>query len=90
MFIQTRSSFLFPFHSADEANALKLWQTNDEVSLKQLLDFFKRICKETHLAHLVFATSEYFLIHGCNQVGIIHVFIIPKNAVFTLRLVQDR
>jgi hypothetical protein len=60
MFIQTRSSFLFPFHSADEANALKLWQANDEVSLKQLLDFFKRICKETHLAHLVFATSEYF------------------------------
>ncbi|KAH7615674.1 hypothetical protein NADE_007528 [Nannochloris sp. 'desiccata'] len=53
----------------DEVNALILWKRKDAVALKQLLDFIKRSCKEEHLAHVILATSEVFLVSWLESQG---------------------
>ncbi|KAL4524542.1 hypothetical protein Ndes2526A_g06662 [Nannochloris sp. 'desiccata'] len=58
-----------PIIVIDEANALTLWKRKDAVALKQLLEFFKRSCKEIHTAHIVLATSEFFLVSWLESQG---------------------
>ena len=55
--------FLFPpFHAADEVNVLRQWKAKDKDALKNLLDFLKRICKEKERAHIVLASSDFFMV----------------------------
>ncbi|KAG7667025.1 hypothetical protein KSW81_000773 [Nannochloris sp. 'desiccata'] len=53
----------------DEVNALTLWKRKDAVALKQLIEFLKRSCKEEHLAHVVLASSEFFMISWLQNQG---------------------
>ena len=48
---------------ADEANELMDWKDPDasEKSLKELLNFFVAISKQKSLAHVILATSDFFL-----------------------------
>jgi hypothetical protein len=50
--------------AADEANELMNWreQGGGDFSLRKLLAFFVMITKEKQLAHVVLATSDYFLV----------------------------
>ncbi|KAG7667229.1 hypothetical protein KSW81_000964 [Nannochloris sp. 'desiccata'] len=59
-----------PIIVIDEVNALKLWRTKDEVALKQLLEFLKRICKEKELSHIVFSSSDFFMVSWLSQKGL--------------------
>jgi hypothetical protein len=48
--------------AADEANKLMRWREEDAGDLEDLLSFFVMITKEKQLAHVVLATSDYFLV----------------------------
>ena len=56
-----------PIIVIDEVNALKLWRNEDEVALKQLLEFLKRSCKENALSHVVFSSSDFFMVSWLSQ-----------------------
>ncbi|KAL4525331.1 hypothetical protein Ndes2437A_g03799 [Nannochloris sp. 'desiccata'] len=55
----------------DEANDLMDWKEPDPLQpeLKQLLSFLVSISKEDRLAHVILATSDYFLANWLTQVG---------------------
>ncbi|KAL4516958.1 hypothetical protein Ndes2526A_g00552 [Nannochloris sp. 'desiccata'] len=53
----------------DEANALQLWESKDSVALKQFLEFLKRSCKQYHTAHVILASSEFFMISWLQKQG---------------------
>lgn len=50
--------------AADEANRLMKWREDDEggTQLEELLCFFVFITKQAKRAHLVLATSDFFLV----------------------------
>jgi hypothetical protein len=54
---------------ADEANLLMNWKEPDPLQpqLKELLDFLIGISKEKRLAHVILATSDYFLANWLTQ-----------------------
>ena len=54
---------------ADEANNLMDWKETDPLQpeLKQFLNFLVSISKEDRYAHVVLATSDYFLVNWLNQ-----------------------
>ena len=58
------SYFAFPPLAADEANRLMDWKERNpsENSLQELLDFFVAISKQKRLAHVILATSDFFLV----------------------------
>ena len=58
------SYFAFPPLAADEANVLMDWKEPDasERSLQELLRFFVAISKQKRLAHVILATSDFFLV----------------------------
>ena len=62
--VYSNSLFLSPslFRAADEVNKLKRWKPKDEEKLKSLLDFLRRTCKEKERAHIVFASSDFFMV----------------------------
>ncbi|KAG7673480.1 hypothetical protein KSW81_006689 [Nannochloris sp. 'desiccata'] len=55
----------------DEANDLMDWKEPDPLQpeLKQVLSFLVSISKEDRLAHVILATSDYFLANWLTQVG---------------------
>ncbi|KAH7620539.1 hypothetical protein NADE_003156 [Nannochloris sp. 'desiccata'] len=59
-----------PIIVIDEVNAMKSWRTEDEVALKQLLEFLKRTCKENALSHIVFSSSDFFMVSWLSQKGL--------------------
>ncbi len=68
MFYSNSFLHFFPlFHAADEFNVLKQWKAKDKDALKNLLEFLKRICKEKELAHIVLASSDYFMVSWLRQ-----------------------
>ena len=54
--------FSLSIRDADEVNDLKRWKPKDEEKLKSLLDFLRRTCKEKERAHIVFASSDFFMV----------------------------
>lgn len=56
-----------PIIVIDEVNALRGWKTSDEEKLTTFLDFLRRICKEKKLAHIVLASSDYFMVSWLSQ-----------------------
>lgn len=59
----TRPLSYKPVIIIDEANVVMEWKEQDKghAELKKLLRFFVRVTKQEHLAHIVLATSDYFL-----------------------------
>ncbi|KAG7670933.1 hypothetical protein KSW81_004363 [Nannochloris sp. 'desiccata'] len=53
----------------DEANALQLWKVEDSVALKQFLEFLKASCKQYHTAHVILASSEFFMLSWLDSQG---------------------
>ncbi|KAG7673829.1 hypothetical protein KSW81_007017 [Nannochloris sp. 'desiccata'] len=53
----------------DEANGLQLWKSKDSVPLKQFLEFLKGSCKQYHSAHVILASSEFFMISWLQKHG---------------------
>ena len=56
---------------ADEANELMDWKEPDpsQPELKRLLNFLIAISKQKRLAHVILATSDYFLASWLSQGG---------------------
>jgi hypothetical protein len=46
----------------DEINALRSWNAEDKGALRHLLEFFKRMCKERGAAHVIYASSDPFIV----------------------------
>ncbi|KAH7622167.1 hypothetical protein NADE_004757 [Nannochloris sp. 'desiccata'] len=53
----------------DEANALQFWKSEDSVALKQFLEFLKRSCKQYKTAHVILASSKFFMISWLQKQG---------------------
>jgi hypothetical protein len=66
--------------AADEANALIEWKEEDkgEVQLNQLIRFFVKVTKEDNRAHVVLATSDFFLLEWLRG----SAWLLPVHAVF--------
>ena len=59
----SRHSSEKPVIIIDEANKLMRWRDDPgRTQLKDLLDFFVQVTKQEHLAHIVLASSESFVI----------------------------
>ncbi|KAL4518707.1 hypothetical protein Ndes2437B_g00790 [Nannochloris sp. 'desiccata'] len=61
----------YPVIIIDEANKLMSWKEPDPLQpeLQRLLDFLIGISKQKLLAHVILATSDYFLANWLTQVG---------------------
>ncbi|KAL4520163.1 hypothetical protein Ndes2437B_g04572 [Nannochloris sp. 'desiccata'] len=67
----------------DEANALQLWKVEDSVALKQFLEFLKASCKQYHTAHVILASSEFFMLSWLDSQGYDETFVLatPRSAI---------
>ncbi|KAG7673341.1 hypothetical protein KSW81_006555 [Nannochloris sp. 'desiccata'] len=58
-----------PIIVIDEFNVLRQWKAKDNDALQNLLEFLKRICKEKKRAHIVLASSDFFMVSWLRQKG---------------------